>query len=112
MGMRGCKVIITSINMTEAVKAKQDIIYKTGNSQVSAIYLDLCSFKGIRRFATQLKNNIKVLDILINNAGVGGPNRLTITEDGIETQMQTNYFGPMLLTLLLLEVLKKSNYGR
>lgn len=51
-----------------------------------------------------MHQNESKIDILINNAGVlGTPYRLT--GDGFEYQMQTNYFGPFLMTNLLLGIL-------
>lgn len=51
------------------------------------------------------------LDILINNIGaIGLEDRLT--EDGLQTMMQVNYFGSFLLTFLLLPFMKTSAPSR
>lgn len=47
------------------------------------------------------------LDILVNNAGLGDATNEK-TENGFLKVMQTNYFGPFLLTNLLLGTIPKS----
>ena len=47
------------------------------------------------------------LDVLINNAGVMNC-RKSLTNDGIETQLETNHMAPFLLTNLLKPYLKSS----
>ena len=64
-------------------------------------YLDLASLKTVRRFALDVVKNEPRLDILINNAGCTTYKK-EITEDGLEYQMQANYFGHFLFTILLL----------
>lgn len=63
--------------------------------------LDLSSFASVRKFAAQVLKNESRLDILINNAGMANISKEK-TKDGIEIQMQTNHFGPFLLTNLLM----------
>lgn len=63
--------------------------------------LDLASFKSVRKFASDILKSEPRLDILINNAGCAILHR-EVTEDGLECQMQSNYFGHFLLTNLLL----------
>ena len=80
---------------------KDEIIKLTGNKNVVVRHLDLASFKSVRKFVTDILNSESRLDILINNAGCCGYG-WTLTEDGLETQMQSNHFGHFLLTNLLL----------
>ena len=71
------------------------------------IQLNVASMKSVKQFASELIKRGCDINILINNAGVMfGPYELT--EDGLESQMATNYFGHFLLTNLLLPVLKTS----
>lgn len=74
--------------------------------------LDLASLKSIRAFAEEVLQNESRLDVLINNAGLGGYKERTLTEDGLEITMATNHLGPFLLTNLLLPLLKRSAPSR
>ena len=52
-----------------------------------------------------------MIDIIFNNAGVSF-HHVAKTDDGFETDIQTNYLGHFLLTMLLLPLLKKSTKAR
>lgn len=84
---------------------------KTKNENIKVMHLDLASFKSIRSFAQKILKDESRLDILINNASVMGIERC-LTEDGLEMQMGVNHFGHFLLTLLLIDRLKKSTPSR
>jgi retinol dehydrogenase 12 len=63
--------------------------------------LDLSSFTSVRKFAEIIRTSEAKIDILINNAECIVQGEI-FTEDGLEYQMQTNYFSHFLLTHLLL----------
>lgn len=65
----------------------------------------------MRAFAEGIIKNEKRLDILVNNAGVYEVEHQK-TEDGLSLAVQTNHFGPFLLTNLLLPLLKSSAPSR
>jgi len=76
-------------------------VQESGNDNVIVYELNLASLKSVRKFAEEILKNESRLDVLINNAGCAGIEK-KITEDGLEYQMQSNYFGHFLLTNLLL----------
>lgn len=78
-----------------------DIIRESGNKNVVIRQLDLASLKSVRKFAADILKSELRLDVLINNAGCATIEK-TLTEDGLEYQMQSNHFGHFLLTNLLL----------
>ncbi len=78
-----------------------EIIKESGNENVVVRHLDLASLKSVRQFASEIVKCEPRLDVLINNAGCFTP-ETKLTEDGLEYQMQSNYFGHFLLTNLLL----------
>ncbi|XP_045534976.1 retinol dehydrogenase 13-like [Papilio machaon] len=108
---RGARVIITDIDDKRGINAKNEIIAATANNNIHYHYLNLASFKSIKKFAAEIITQEKRLDILINNAGVFGSENVK-TEDGLLLGMQVNYFGPFLLTNLLLPLLKSSKPSR
>jgi len=76
-------------------------------SRVEAMELDLCSLQSVREFAKEFLEKNLPLHLLINNAGIMfGP--YTLTSDGFEAQLGTNYLGHFLLTQLLLPKLKET----
>jgi NAD(P)-dependent dehydrogenase (short-subunit alcohol dehydrogenase family) len=78
-----------------------DIVEKSGNLNISVKKLDLSSLDSVRQFAADILKNEPKLHILINNAGCAMFEK-KMTKDGLECQMQTNYFGHFLLTNLLI----------
>jgi NAD(P)-dependent dehydrogenase (short-subunit alcohol dehydrogenase family) len=71
----------------------------------------LSSQQSIRQLAEAVKAKLPVLDVLINNAGGVFPVFMK-SEDGLEMTIATNHFAYFLLTNLLLDTIKKSDYAR
>lgn len=111
LAQRGARVILACRNIERAVYAKEKIIASSGNADIHVHHLDLESFTSIRNFADNIYESQKRLDILINNAGNYWTENKK-TDDGLLVGMQVNYFGPFLLTSLLLPLLKKSAPSR
>lgn len=65
-------------------------------------HLDLTSFASVRKCANEILSEESKIDILLNNAGAGGGMEKKLTEDGLNSLMQANYFGPFLFTNILL----------
>lgn len=108
---RGARVILACRDQVRGITARDNIVAATGNEKVHYMPLDLSSLTSVRRFAEEILKNEKRLDILINNAGIYGSSNLK-TEDGLLLGMQTNHFGPFLLTCLLLPLLKSTAPSR
>ncbi|XP_067014835.2 retinol dehydrogenase 12 [Anabrus simplex] len=106
----GARVILACRDMKKAEQAREEIVKSTGNTNVLSQQLDLSSLQSVREFAQRVVNSESRLHILVNNAGLGGSSK--ITGDGLELTMQVNHFGPFLLTVLLLDLLKKSAPAR
>jgi NAD(P)-dependent dehydrogenase (short-subunit alcohol dehydrogenase family) len=55
----------------------------------------------VRELAARVADTVERLDVLINNAGRAGPPQRTLSVDGNEATLQTNYLAPFLLTTML-----------
>ena len=111
LAKRGAKVIIGCRNMEKGKAALKEIQERSENKNVFLEKLDLASLDSVRKFADSILNSEPRLDILINNAGVMMcPYQKT--EDGFEMQFGTNHLGHFLLTMLLLDRLKRSAPSR
>lgn len=74
--------------------------------------MDLSSFASIREFAEDINKTEERLDVLIHNAGYAETFKKQRSVDDIEMTMETNHYGPFLLTHLLVDLLKKSAPAR
>ncbi|XP_049879560.1 retinol dehydrogenase 14-like [Pectinophora gossypiella] len=111
LARRGAKVILACRDDSKGYAAEKSIRKITKNPSVRYQHLDLSSFASIRKFVEDFKNAEAKLDVLINNAGASGMGSWK-TKDGVIRDMQVNHFGPFLLTLLLVPILKKSAPSR
>ncbi|XP_017846266.1 retinol dehydrogenase 12-like [Drosophila busckii] len=111
LARRGATVYMACRDEQRAEQARQEIIKDTKNENVRFLELDLASLDSVRKCVAVFKLQQDRLHILINNAGLGlGPRRLT--KDGFEMQLGVNHMGPFLLTMLLVDLLKKSAPSR
>lgn len=111
LARRKARVILACRNLTLAKAAAEEIFQET-KRLVQIRHLDLASFKSIRSFVNGIVETEHKVDVLINNAGMVSSAHDCLTEDGFEVCFQTNYLGPFLLTMLLLDSLKKGAPGR
>ncbi len=107
----GWRVLVAARNRQRAQTTIEQIRQRTGTEQIEAVDLDLTSFASVRRAAADALERAPQLDVLINNAGLNLSER-RLTADGLETMMQTNHFGHVLLTSLLLPRLLESEDAR
>ncbi|XP_037043902.1 retinol dehydrogenase 12-like isoform X1 [Bradysia coprophila] len=111
LAARGAHIHMACRDKVKCEEAKNEIIEKTGNTNIFNRELDLASLDSIRSFARKFIEEEKRLDILINNAGVMAIPK-SLTKDGFEMQIGVNHMGHFLLTNLLLDMLKASSPSR
>jgi short-subunit dehydrogenase len=100
---RGYTVIGTSRNPG---KSQSEVPFKM-------LELDITNENSIKSFGKQLFNEIKQLDVLINNAGFylsGLAEETTITQG--KQQLETNFWGTVMLTNELLPYFRKQRFGK
>ncbi|MCC4229375.1 oxidoreductase [Zunongwangia profunda] len=107
----GVEVIMACRDLQKAETAKQKILKSLPEAKLTLMEIDLASLASVRAFAKSFKSQYNKLDMLVNNAGVM-MTPFQKTEDGLELQMEVNYFGHFLLTGLLIPVLEKSFRSR
>lgn len=78
----------------------------------TVMHLDLSSLDSVRQFVENFKRSGRPLDVLVCNAAVYLPTARepTFTAEGFELSVGTNHLGHFLLSRLLLDELKQSDY--
>ena len=92
----------------EAISKLKD----AGISNAELIELDVTDINSIKHAKQDLEAKIEALDVLINNAGIGGElpqNISTIEIENLRKVFETNFFGAVQTTQQFLGLLKKSN---
>ncbi|MEV4453889.1 SDR family NAD(P)-dependent oxidoreductase [Streptomyces mirabilis] len=87
-----------------------------GVSRPRTVTADLADLDQVRRMAGEIRSSVDRLDVLVNNAGIGGgqPDGRTrrTSADGHELRFAVNYLAGFLLTLELLPLLRASAPAR
>lgn len=109
----GHTVIMACRNLEKSELVRVDIEKLSGSDSVHLEMVDMSSFKSIREFCCRIYDKYQKLDILIHNAAYfnhGAPYEQS--SDGIEITFATNVAGPFLMTMLLKDLLAKSEDAR
>ncbi len=107
----GASLVLISRNEEKGEKICNQIRKRINDAQVKFYRVDISSMKEVRSAVERIKADFNHIDVLINNAGTRFDNYLK-NNDGIELTFATNHLGHFLLTLSLIEMLKKSIQGR
>ncbi|KAI9998442.1 hypothetical protein PInf_002829 [Phytophthora infestans] len=115
LARKGANVILACRNQERGLHAQADInknIATTPDSgSVNFMQVDMGDLTSVRSFCEEFKKTHERLDLLINNAGIGG-GTYTKTVDGYELIFATNYLGHFAMTAQLFDMLKKSALSR
>ena len=90
-------------------------LHSEGLSQVEPIEIDVDHIESIQAAREILGQKIKVLDVLINNAGISGamPQTPLETDIGVfKKVLETNFFGVIAVTQAFIDLLKQSSEPR
>lgn len=112
---QGATILLHGRSPEKGEAVVQEIRETTGNNRLKYYNADFASLDAVRRLAKTIKANHSRLDVLINNAGIGGrssesPRELSV--DGYELRFAVNYLAPFLLTHQLLPLLRRSSPSR
>ncbi len=111
LAARGATVLVHGRSRERGERVVADIRNTGGNATFHAA--DLASLAKVRALAETLQRHLDSLDVLINNAGVGGGGSSRETSrDGHELRFAVNYLSGFLLTRLLLPLLVRSAPAR
>lgn len=106
----GANIVMVCRNREKAEHVKA-LLLKDYPIHVDIIIADFSHLDQVRRAAESIHQQYKVVDILINSAGLHSTKR-HLTEDGNELVFQANHIASFLLTMLLLDLIKMSKQGR
>jgi NAD(P)-dependent dehydrogenase (short-subunit alcohol dehydrogenase family) len=101
---QGAQVVLAVRRTGRGEAAAAAIAAASPGASVAVMALDLADLGSVHRFAAAARSRWQVLDLLVNNAGVGSAS-LRRTADGFELVFGTNHLGHFALTGLLLPAL-------
>ncbi len=113
LAQRGFHVVIAAHDKAKGSKAAAEI--QTAGGTASFLSLDVSSSDSVRGAAKQFATIADHLDVLINNAGIysdKGLNVLTVPRERMEQTFQTNTFGALEITQVILPYLLKADAPR
>jgi NAD(P)-dependent dehydrogenase (short-subunit alcohol dehydrogenase family) len=82
------------------------------NAQLDYLMADYGDLAEVARLARDIRAVTDRIDILINNAGRPGPPTRTVTDEGNEVTLQTNYLAPVALTTRVIDLIGNDSPGR
>ncbi|KAK6544496.1 hypothetical protein TWF694_001190 [Orbilia ellipsospora] len=93
-------VYLACRNMEKAEAAKQDILKSVPKATIHIVQLDTSTLENCARFCDTWDKDGKTVDILMHNAGVGGPPDAdhVYGPDGYEHMYMTNFLSNVLIT--------------
>jgi retinol dehydrogenase-13 len=106
LAFAGASVVMACRSLAdgEKVAARLRVALPADAGQLEVAALDLADLDSVRAFCAAFVMSRRTLDLLINNAGVMA-RPLTLTAQGIESQIGINHLGHFALTVGLLPVL-------
>jgi NAD(P)-dependent dehydrogenase (short-subunit alcohol dehydrogenase family) len=107
LAVRGATVLMAVRDVAKG----SAVANRIGHGDLEVHHVDMADLDSVRHFADSLHAAGRGIDVLINNAGVGGQQR-TLTAQGYERVFATNHLGPFALTGLLLDLFRPENDPR
>lgn len=106
---KGAKVVILNRNPQKAEDTIATLKQELGKDiDVNNIQMDLSKQASVKKAAEEVLKTVPQIDALICNAAIAQVPKQTLTIDGWESQMGTNYYGNWTLQALLFPLIEKS----
>ncbi len=114
IAQQGYHTILACRNPEKGQTALREIEAISSTLSLELMIVDMSLQSSIREFSKTFLQKYERLDVLIHNAAIFDitQKEASYTAEGIEAVWATNHVGPVLLTNLLLDALKKSSQGR
>ena len=109
----GIRVLLGSRDSTKGATAAAELV--AAGLPVEARQLDVADNENMRKCMNLIRRDLGRLDILVNNAGIMVEEDDADPEEEIQIirdTMQTNVYGPLLLSRLAIPIMKSRRYGR
>jgi NAD(P)-dependent dehydrogenase (short-subunit alcohol dehydrogenase family) len=100
----GHNITLVARGEKRLLEAAEQLRIKYPDARIEERVLDISNLDQVREFAKEITEPV---DILMNNAGLMGPD-FELSIEGIESQMATNHIGHFLLTSLIWERLEEA----
>lgn len=114
LAQSGYFVYLGSRNKIKGLEALEKL-KALGINNVDCIEIDVTNINSIKSARKELESKVRQLDVLINNAGIGGGQAQNLSTGEIENLRKvfdTNFFGAVQTTQQFIPLLKKSNEPR
>ncbi|ANW96160.1 oxidoreductase [Wenyingzhuangia fucanilytica] len=106
---KGAKVVMLNRNLKKAKGTIAILKQELGEAiDIVNIQMDLSKQSSVKKTAEDVLKTVPQIDALICNAAIAQVPKQTITVDGWESQMGTNYYGNWTLQALLFPLIEKS----
>ena len=102
LARHGAHVLLGVRSLAKGQAALERLLQEAPGASAEVAELDIASLTSIHDFSRKFVASNRVLDLLINNAGVMALPTRELTADGFERQFGTNHLGHFALTGLLL----------
>ncbi|MCG1036260.1 SDR family NAD(P)-dependent oxidoreductase [Polaribacter sargassicola] len=106
---KGAKVVMLNRNPKKTEETIKTLKHQLGEQiDILSIEMDLSEQASVKKATAKVLNKVTKIDALICNAAIAQVPKQTLTIDGWESQMATNYYGNFTLQALLFPLIEKS----
>ncbi len=111
LARQGHKIIVHGRNQEKSWKAAEEVISRSGNTEVETVTADFTDLDEIAAMAQEIKSRFSRLDVLVNNAGIF-ENHQVVLKNGFEKTFMVNHLAVFALTLQLLDLIRATPGSR